>query len=92
VNLNVPFDVSLDLFKLRDTHIVIHCTIHITCKTKKCITYIFPLKKSKEMLCLYSPILSQKILSDRLLLVVTGGQKSNLSYKFKLAPITTYYL
>ena len=37
-------------------------------------------------------IFSQQILSDRLLLVVIGGQKSNLSYRFKLEPITTYHL
>ena len=34
-------------------------------------------------------IFSQQILSDRLLLVVIGGQKSNLSYRFKLEPIIT---
>ena len=35
---------------------------------------------------------SQQIISSELLLVVIGGQKSNLSYKFKLEPIITYYL
>ena len=35
---------------------------------------------------------SQQILYGRLLLVVTSGKKSNLSCKFKLEPITTYYL
>ena len=35
---------------------------------------------------------SQKILNLRLLLVITGGQKGNLSCVFKLKPITTYHL
>ena len=35
---------------------------------------------------------SQQILSDRLLLVVMGGQKNNLSYEFKLESIITYHL
>ena len=39
-----------------------------------------------------STILSQQILSGGLLLVVMGRQKSNLSCKFKLEPITTYHL
>ena len=34
----------------------------------------------------------QQILSNGLLLVVMGGQKSNLSCRFKLEPITTYHL
>ena len=37
-------------------------------------------------------ILSQQILSGRLLLVVMNGQKSNLSYGFKLELIKTYHL
>ena len=37
-------------------------------------------------------IFSQQILSNKLLLVVTGGQKSKLSCEFKLEPITTYHL
>ena len=36
--------------------------------------------------------LQQQILSDKLLLVIMGEQKINLSYRFKLEPITTYYL
>ena len=36
--------------------------------------------------------LSQQILSDRLLLAVISGQKSNFSGEFKLEPITTYHL
>ena len=35
---------------------------------------------------------SQQILSGKLLLVVIGGQKSNVSYGFKLKPITTHHL
>ena len=37
-------------------------------------------------------ILSQQILSGSLLLVVMGEQKRNLSCRFKLELITTYYL
>ena len=37
-------------------------------------------------------ILSQQMLSDRLLLVVIGGQRNNLSCGFKLELIITYYL
>ena len=37
-------------------------------------------------------IFSQQILSGGLLLVIMNEQKSNLSCKFKLEPITTYYL
>ena len=38
-------------------------------------------------------ILLKQILSGRLLLVITTGmQKSNLSFKFKLESITTYHL
>ena len=36
--------------------------------------------------------LSQQIINGRLLLIVIGGEKSNLSGKFKLNPITTYHL
>ena len=39
-----------------------------------------------------SIILSQQVLSSRLLLTVIGGQKSNLSDGFKLEPIIIYYL
>ena len=39
-----------------------------------------------------STIFSQQILSDKLLLVIIGKQKSYLSCKFKLARITTYHL
>ena len=39
-----------------------------------------------------STTLSQQILSSRLLLAVIGGQKSNVNDRFKLEPITTYYL
>ena len=39
-----------------------------------------------------STTLSQQILSNRLLLIVTGGQKFKLSCEFKLEPITTYHL
>ena len=39
-----------------------------------------------------STTFSQQIISDGLLLVVMGRQKSNLSYKFKLEQITTYHL
>jgi len=35
---------------------------------------------------------SQQIINDRLLLVVMSGQKSNLSCRFKLEPITTNHL
>ena len=35
---------------------------------------------------------SRQILGDKLLFAITGGQKSNLSSKFKLEPITTYHL
>ena len=35
---------------------------------------------------------SQQIINDRLLLVVMGGQKSNLSCRFKLELITTNHL
>ena len=35
---------------------------------------------------------SQQILSGKLLLVVIGGQKSNVSYRFKLKSITTHHL
>ena len=35
---------------------------------------------------------SQQIVSGRLLLVVMSGQKNNLSYGFKLEPITTYHM
>ena len=35
---------------------------------------------------------SQQILSGGLLLVAMGRQKNNLSYRFKLKPVTTYYL
>ena len=34
----------------------------------------------------------QQILSGRLLLIVIDEKKSNLSYRFKLELITTYYL
>ena len=37
-------------------------------------------------------ILSQQIINDKLLLVVMGGEKSNLSCKFKLEPIKIYHL
>ena len=37
-------------------------------------------------------IFLQQILSSGLLLVVISGQKSNLSNRFKLELITTYYL
>ena len=40
----------------------------------------------------YTTTLSQQILSDRLLLAVFGGQKSNFSDGFKLKPVTTYHL
>ena len=36
--------------------------------------------------------LSEQILSDRLLLVVIGRQRNNLSYGFKLELIITYHL
>jgi len=39
-----------------------------------------------------SIIFSQQILSGGLLLVVMGGQKSNLNCKFKLEWITTYQI
>ena len=35
---------------------------------------------------------SQQILSGRLLLAITSGQKSNVSGRFKLEPVTTYHL
>ena len=35
---------------------------------------------------------SQQIIGGRLLVVVTGGPKSNLNCEFKLKPIITYYL
>ena len=35
---------------------------------------------------------SRQFLGDKLLFAITDGQKSNLSYKFKLEPITTYHL
>ena len=41
---------------------------------------------TKEMLC------SQKIISSMLLQVVIGGKKSNFIGKFKLEPITIYFL
>ena len=44
--------------------------------------------KKKNM----STTFSWKILSDKLLFAISGGQKSNLSWKFKLKPITTYHL
>ena len=37
-------------------------------------------------------IFSQQILSDKLLLAINSGQKSNFSDKFKLESITIYYL
>ena len=37
-------------------------------------------------------ILSQQIINDKLLLVVMGGQKSNLSCKFKLESIINNHL
>ena len=39
-----------------------------------------------------STIFSQQILSGGLLLVIMDEQKSNLSCRFKLEPITTYHL
>ena len=36
--------------------------------------------------------LSEQMLSDRLLLVVIGKQRNNLSYGFKLELIITYHL
>ena len=36
--------------------------------------------------------LSEQMLSDRLLLVVIGRQRNNLSYGFKLELIITYHL
>ena len=45
-------------------------------------------KKKKNM----STTFSRKILSDKLLFAISGGQKSNLSCKFKLEPIRTYHL
>jgi len=36
--------------------------------------------------------LSQQIIGDRLLLAITSGQKSNISCRFKLEPITTHHL
>ena len=42
------------------------------------------------MLCLQ--YFSQHIIGGRLLLVVTGGQNSKLSYEFKLESITNYHL
>ena len=44
----------------------------------------------KEMKNTLSTIFSQQILSSGLLLVVMEEQISNLSYRFKLEPITTY--
>ena len=37
-------------------------------------------------------LLLQQILSGRLLLIAIDEKKSNLSYRFKLELITTYYL
>ena len=34
---------------------------------------------------------SQQIIGGRLLVVVTGGPKSNLNCEFKLKPITTFF-
>ena len=45
-----------------------------------------------EKLYLISTIFSQQMLSDRLLLAVTGKQSNNFSSEFKLEPITTYHL
>ena len=39
-----------------------------------------------------STTFSQQILSGGLLLVIMSGQKSNLSYRFKLELITTYHI
>ena len=39
-----------------------------------------------------SLILSQQILSGRLLLVTMGGQKSNLNCELKFEPIITYHM
>ena len=39
-----------------------------------------------------STTFSQQILSNKLLLVVRGGQKNKLSCEFKLEPIITYHL
>ena len=45
-----------------------------------------------KKLYLISTIFSQQMLSDRLLLAVTGKQSNNFSSEFKLEPITTYHL
>ena len=48
----------------------------------------------KEKCCVHNifTTLSQQIINDRLLLVVMDEQKSNLSCKFKLEPITINHL
>ena len=54
-------------------------------------THVILIKRGKFKKNVMSIIISQYILNSRLLWVVVCGQKSNLSYKFKLEPITTYY-
>ena len=63
---------------------------------------LWKISQSKCICCTYktnhirkiaiSTTFSQQILSGRLLLVVMGRQKSNLSCEFKLEPITTFRL
>ena len=50
--------------------------------------------QKKKKICIYNifTTLSQQILNGRLLVVIIGGQKSNISSRFKLKPITTNHL
>ena len=57
-------------------------------KLRFCGVFFF-LTKRNAMCMIF---LQQQILSDKLLLVIMGEQKINLSYRFKLEPITTYFL
>ena len=58
------------------------------CDDNKMSKYFHTKKKKKNVM---SMTFSQQIISNRLLLIVIGGQKSNFIGKFKLEPITIYH-
>ena len=60
-------------------------------KPNKISTYFWALILEKYYVYNIFTTLSQKILNGRLLLIVMGRQKCNLSCEFKLKPITTFF-
>ena len=59
---------------------------------KYMIYQIFPITQEKCYVHNIFITFSQQILNGRLLLIVMGSQKSNLSCEFKLKPIVIYCL